>query len=47
MPRKPSFNFGDNAKSKKSKASKKRRKKSGKRSNAWGAYTSSNAPIPD
>jgi len=52
MAKKASFNFGANAKPKKStksKAGSKATKSSGTKSQAWRAYTGgiSNAPIPD
>ncbi len=53
MPKKAaSFNFGFNAKTRKSSKGKGGKKKSGKgrsgsKSNAWRAYVGSNAPIPD
>lgn len=52
MVKKVSFNFGANAKPKKSSSGKKSNKgtKSGAKSNVWRAYTGggiSNAPIPD
>lgn len=49
MARTPSFNFGANAKPRKAKSSKGKKKSTSKgtRSNAWRAYTVSNAPIPD
>jgi hypothetical protein len=51
MPRKPSFNFGANARPKKAakgkaKKGKTKKGKGGKKSNAWRKYVS-NAPIPD
>jgi hypothetical protein len=48
MAKKPTFNFGVNAKPRKPKASgnKSSKGKGGNKSNAWRAYTS-NAPIPD
>jgi hypothetical protein len=52
MPKKASFNFGANAKPRRTKSSKGRSTRGGKgkggKSQAWRAYTSvSNAPIPD
>jgi hypothetical protein len=50
MAKKPSFNFGANAKPKRNKTVKKMPKgnKGGGKSNAWRAYAGvSNAPIPD
>jgi hypothetical protein len=49
VARKPSFNFGANAKPKKAKKSKKSKGKAGGKSNAWRKYVGgiSNAPIPD
>jgi hypothetical protein len=46
-----SFNFGANARKKKTGTKKKTKKaskrKSGNKSNAWRQYVGSNAPIPD